>query len=458
MKRFRTLLVGMVGLAQMAWGQQTFTVMPSGGDDTANIQAAFDDAVAAGPGSVVELSSGQFYTNEIHVVGFNGSFVGDGESQTTVDVLRGLDPDAPGVGEPPILFWFLDSTVTVADLTIDITPFHPAEPWINALGDVSTSVVAIWFEGTQTESSVERVAVRGHQGNLDGLFNIFAGIGAQGNFAARDPSLSANLSVGGSTLEHIAYAFNTWGLTDGEVDVSGNRFDDCGVAIILEDAIDSVFTISRNRIRGSYWWGIVVLQGLWIPIPAESQYLISHNRIEENAGIADGIGLEDRSRLNSGPKALGAVVQHNEISMDTSFGGIYAIAVDGGQLLNNIVSGHMKLGIYLAPYSLFNPTDSVPGWTLVGNNVENVVPSPGAMPWIPSTPIYLGPGTSDTTAVGGSNKANVVDLGLNNHLTGVNVGPGMNLGEVVSEAMQEKCSVIAAVTGLDLCAAEAGIP
>lgn len=456
-------LICTVGLAQTAWGQQTFTVSPSGGDDTANIQAAFDDAVAAGPGSVVELSSGQFYTNEIFVVGFNGSFVGDGQSQTTVDVLRGLDPNAPGVEEPyegagPRLFTFFDSTVAVSDLTIDITPYDPAEPWIDPLGGVSTTVTGISFHGSQTDSSVERVTVRGHQGGWAGTFNIFSGITAGGDFPERDPSLSAKLSVGGSTLEHIAYAFNTWGLTNSEVHISGNRFDDCGVAIIPEDAINSDFEIARNLIQRPYWCGIVVYQGGWIPIPAESRYLISHNTFKENASAADGICLEDWSRVYSGPKSLNAVVQSNEIKMDTIYGGIYAIAVEDGELLNNIVSGHMKLGIYLAPYSLFWPADSVPGWTLVGNNVQNVVPSPGALPWIPSTPIYLGPGTSNTTVIGGSNKTNVVDLGLNNHLTGVNVGPGVNLGEVVSEAMQEKCAFIAAITGIDRCAAEADIP
>jgi hypothetical protein len=41
----------------------TFYVHPSHGDDTANIQAAFNAAVKAGPGSTVQLSGGHFYTN-----------------------------------------------------------------------------------------------------------------------------------------------------------------------------------------------------------------------------------------------------------------------------------------------------------------------------------------------------------------------------------------------------------
>ncbi|MFX1589331.1 MAG: hypothetical protein ACFFC1_14350 [Promethearchaeota archaeon] len=44
-----------------------FIISPSGRDDTANIQAAFDAAIAAGLGSTVQLTSGQFYTNNIFV-------------------------------------------------------------------------------------------------------------------------------------------------------------------------------------------------------------------------------------------------------------------------------------------------------------------------------------------------------------------------------------------------------
>jgi len=78
---------------------KTFSVHPSGGDDTANIQAAFNAAVKAGPGSTVQLSAGHFYTNNIVVKNFDGSFRGAGEGRTTIDCLRGLDLSLPGATE-----------------------------------------------------------------------------------------------------------------------------------------------------------------------------------------------------------------------------------------------------------------------------------------------------------------------------------------------------------------------
>ncbi|MFW9938975.1 MAG: hypothetical protein ACFFD5_15115, partial [Candidatus Thorarchaeota archaeon] len=68
--------------------------------DTQNIQAAFDDAIAAGPGSTVQLTAGQFYTNAIFVQNFNGKFKGAGKCRTKIDVLRGKFPEGEGVDGP----------------------------------------------------------------------------------------------------------------------------------------------------------------------------------------------------------------------------------------------------------------------------------------------------------------------------------------------------------------------
>ncbi len=101
-------------LAAPAWaGAATFVVTPSGADDTAALQQAFDAAVAAGPGSVVKLTAGEFYTNEILVDGFDGCFTGAGMDRTVIDTLRGLDPTLPGVklvmdpddGSVPLAGW-----------------------------------------------------------------------------------------------------------------------------------------------------------------------------------------------------------------------------------------------------------------------------------------------------------------------------------------------------------------
>jgi hypothetical protein len=68
---------------------KTFYVHPSGGNDTVNIQNAFNAAVKAGPGSTVQLTAGQFYTSTIFVRNFHGCFKGAGEAKTVIDTVAG---------------------------------------------------------------------------------------------------------------------------------------------------------------------------------------------------------------------------------------------------------------------------------------------------------------------------------------------------------------------------------
>jgi hypothetical protein len=72
MMLFLASIVGVTVPAQ-ACSPKVFTVHPSGGDDTTAIQAAFDAAVAAGPGSMVKLTAGHFYSTNIVVENFRGS-------------------------------------------------------------------------------------------------------------------------------------------------------------------------------------------------------------------------------------------------------------------------------------------------------------------------------------------------------------------------------------------------
>ena len=57
---------------------------PSGGNDTHDIQKAFKAAVAAGPGSVVQLTAGHFTIDDMLVTGFKGTFRGAGKGKTVI--------------------------------------------------------------------------------------------------------------------------------------------------------------------------------------------------------------------------------------------------------------------------------------------------------------------------------------------------------------------------------------
>jgi hypothetical protein len=68
---------------------QTFTVLPTGVDDTANLQCAFDSAVAKGPGAV-QLEEGTYHIRQIVVNNFKGSFTGAGAQRSVLTNLPNL--------------------------------------------------------------------------------------------------------------------------------------------------------------------------------------------------------------------------------------------------------------------------------------------------------------------------------------------------------------------------------
>lgn len=83
----------------------------TGVTDRENICSAFAQAVAAGPGSIVELTAGEFVTDRpIQIADFDGVFRGAGMEDTLVRT-AGIDPfpNAPpiqGVPIGPSMFMF----------------------------------------------------------------------------------------------------------------------------------------------------------------------------------------------------------------------------------------------------------------------------------------------------------------------------------------------------------------
>jgi len=81
----------------------TYTISPTGDDDTQNIQDALDAAVASGPRSKVVLTAGEFWLSKpIQVADFDGILRGAGKTETVIQNKEGvLFP----LAEPPVGLW-----------------------------------------------------------------------------------------------------------------------------------------------------------------------------------------------------------------------------------------------------------------------------------------------------------------------------------------------------------------
>ena len=447
MKRSPLLLVLALALAcalaaPAAAGPRTFVVTPCGADDTAALQQAFDDAVAAGPGSVVKLTAGTFYTNEILVDGFDGCFKGAGMHRTVVDTLRGLDPALPGVEvvmDPddenvPLAGWssliaFVRSDVRVSDMSFDITALEPCEPWEGYWGGTWNHLSDVFIVTRDSRSSFDRVGFASHDGELNG-FNL-DGAAAIYDTSGTHRVTRCSFQGGNDGLE-------TGGITGGGLVVGGrpgmgNTFDLAGTPCSMGDYSDSRSEVSYNRMSSLYSESVVVTQGDGAasadelpPLPAP-RVSIHHNRMtagtmEFDDGSVFGAGgvlLRDDSWLFDEPSRLRAVVAHNCITLDNEGldGGVNGVGAEGVRVLGNRIRGTGVAGIDTGTdiYNFWGyPWGPGCGWRIVGNDVSGVdaVNSFGG----PAAQIWLGAASSHCLVVGGCAPTEVLDEGTDNVL------------------------------------------
>lgn len=370
MKTKSSLLIGIFMLA-MIFGlftvvltpvradSKTFLVTPSYGDDTFAIQKAFDDAIAAGPGSTVELAPGQFYTNEIIVENFYGTFKGAGEA-TKIDVLRGLDPSLPGVTIDYLtncahLFIFFGGNVHISDLGFDITPHKPAEEWVDPNGVLYDLLAVILITG-DINSRIENVKFTGHNGTT--IHPLFANIGFNVRVGVEyggGITTSGRHIIKNCDFDSLWLGITAWGLKNCKLTIKSNSIKGGAIGIINADNSNSKFEISGNDIEVNFLAGIWVMQ----MAPPHCYWSITHNTIKPSI-FADGILLEDYT----GAGALRAFVSHNKILFDVieGFGGIWTSGVRSAFIYRNSISGMGDYGIALAY------TDKC---TILNNHISN---------------------------------------------------------------------------------------
>jgi hypothetical protein len=171
---------------------QTITVLPTGLDDTANLQCAFDNAVTIGPGVTVRLVEGTYHTRQIVVNNFRGAFTGAGGDKSVLTNLPNLyvtpvdnSNNLPSAKNPwPSLVSFVGGDFLVSDLGMRITGDKPTTGWTISLFPGPTFYeLAIGFAvlGTKANALFLCVNIEGEpaMGTLYG-YNLINGIYFEG--------------------------------------------------------------------------------------------------------------------------------------------------------------------------------------------------------------------------------------------------------------------------------------
>jgi hypothetical protein len=297
------------------------------------------------------------------------------------------------------------------------------------------------------------------------------------------PVMYGTHSITDCQFRNLAYGLACLDNADLEVNIEGNYLESCAQSILVQDLGNAQVKVSNNIVMDagtgvgvyhgytSWWfpnspyhesWSVLVehnyietsvisndpaidasLYGIdsWAYASHEGDVTalnveISHNTIISRA-TSDAVWLADYAVPYFGLKSLNAIVSHNKIVMENSmWGGIYASSAQDVVVTHNVISGSGVAGIYIGVWG--NPC---PGWTILGNNVQNVVDSPY---WGWSAGVWLGIGSSYCAVVG--TKTTVVDEGYENTIVGVN-NMGNPPGQAIADALEQKRNIMGLFRG-----------
>ncbi len=349
--------------AEQSFGSEasTYALLPSGGDDTEAIQAAFD-ACGSTPGCTIQLDRGTYHTAQIVVHDFHGTFRGKGIGATTVEAI----PDLPvteafpfwmvpaSAANPwPMLFTFYDGTYTVSDMAFSVPSPTPTRGWMMSEGgpEVRGLNYVISMTGLAAEVTVTRIAVRGGPGDILG-FNLNNAIGPQGvvhQEGSSDPNamipMRATFVVTSSYFSLAATHVALWNLVDSRATVRNNVFETSPYPVFYFDLSNTRVEVSHNDMRNVLGGGAGVFAVQTIPpfsslmgCPERTESIVVHNDIEITDG-AFGILFGDLGDIFGCERTLDMVASYNVIRGDSTAGmGIFSQWSRSAEVAGNDIS------------------------------------------------------------------------------------------------------------------------
>lgn len=193
----------------------TITVIPTGSDDTPNIQCAIDGTQSGG---VVQLEAGVYRTAQIMASNFRGALRGRGATQTIVQNLPNLvvtvedlftqRPDAAHTW--PALFAFWDGDVVLSDLTIkivgDCKPECPTTGWSIYGLNPHEMALAVVMLGHTANIQVSDVVIDAQRTAPEATVlgtNLLNGIFVEAAFGGNPDALTGSFTVTRSKFNNV---------------------------------------------------------------------------------------------------------------------------------------------------------------------------------------------------------------------------------------------------------------
>jgi hypothetical protein len=426
-----------------------FVVEPTGTDDTENLKNAFADAMAAGPGAVVQLTEGEYYIDLMEIYEFHGMLKGAGKGKTIISCIANLNvDDFINQNLKPVLLKFIGGNVSVCHLTIH-TPQGPLSagmiPWIHgqlAFCPITAQYVA---ENECVKAIVDNVEFITEGNVRNGLLaeSDFLG-GVPGGVPLADIDITvtnSSFSEGywwyGALLMEIREGRITAGTPN-----NGNVFNNSMLSIWHNTSVN--INVRNNTFRKVN--GKCGLEVYSAPYPAALQQypqtFASVCNIEKNSFEITGttkaalVLVDNRRVLYPEEIPMHVNVKNNRFStVETNTSTIRGFVLYGPVIRNNKFVGGGLNGLFLD-----GPSEALcENGLILGNNFSNTLYS--------DANVVFGPGTRDWTVVGGNLGESVWDFGENNLISGFNITTSeVPFGQTIKDNLGEMKSRMHSLT------------
>jgi len=436
---------------------QVFTVYPSGDDDTPSLNLAFNDAIAAGPGSVVQLVEGTYHLNFIEIREFSGKFRGAGKGKTIITTINDLGVDfLISQKLNTVLIRFVGGDVYMGEMTLQTPPgalSTGAENYIDGLVGFSARTYQYNSINDHINAVVNNVEFTGYWENINHGLKAEYGVRGDATVPGGWPLSHMDISVTncsfdgfyffGAVIEHVnegkiiagtknnGNIFNNNGATRNvpyETGGGGSLGIWSNVNVKISIAGNTFFVPEGTR------WGIEMFSS---PVPARLQQVpqtkVTTCNIEQNvfniSGGAGGLLINDRRRYFF-PDDLPMLVEvksNNFILSNNTFTGIGSANMKGMVIRNNKFEGSGQFGVRVMgplPYP-YNENG-----LMLGNNLSFATFSVAS--------VLLDKRTNNWTIVGGNLSDTIVNLGENNLISGMNISTSeVPLGKTIVDNLEE---------------------
>ena len=417
---------------------KVFKVQPTKGTDiTADLKQAFDDAIAAGHGSVVQLPEGEFDLGIIEIRDFYGSFIGAGKGKTVITSKTELDPGIfVDEGSNWLLIKFIGGDVKLSGMTIQTPAGTLIDEENTLMGLLLFSDFGPQYESEtgQINAVVDNVDFIG-QPLGDGRYNAPYAILATNdyNFWIGYSGMhrsNINLTVTNCSFDTFYEGTFTFGakgkLTIGTKN-NGNIFNNIVYQIDFEEFINSEITVISNTLKNIIGIGIYLENypyGGFDDELSDRSTLCKFENNQLNIGYL-GMLLHDHRIVSYPQEKLPILMQVKNNNFILQAEGSYGVEMIEGVnavIRNNKFSGKGAVGFLAGAYNGMGVWSE--NCLFLGNNFSTGSFSDVAL--------WLDTYTKNFTVVGGNNKDQVRNDGEDNIITGMKVNKSLvPLGQTI---------------------------